>query len=1037
MNPTELPKSYDPSVEEPKIRERWLQTDPFHVDPNADGKPYCIVIPPPNVTAALHLGHALNNTLQDILIRYHRMNGAKTLWMPGTDHAGIATQTVVDMRLQSEGKLALKDYKNLEREGKDGRTQFIEKVQAWKDEYEADITDQLKLMGCSCDWDRQRFTMDEVCARAVREAFFQLFNDGLIYRGKRLVNWDPATQTALADDEVENEEIDGYFWYMKYPIVDEHGNETGEHATVATTRPETMLGDTAVAVNPCDQKRKAFVGKRVRLPIVNRMIEIIADDYVVLPDPNSPDAKAQFASGFLKVTPAHDPNDWEIGKRHDLDVINVFAPDATISREFGWSEIEPEIKGDEILENLLGMDRYEARQAIVDWFRKNNLLADVKPYRHAVGHSYRSHVAIEPYLSDQWYVRVTDDRLRGAALDALAPDQMETIADACKYGLEEDRKECAQESPDKVRPKKEPWHGRLRFYPERYTKTFQTWHENLRDWCISRQLWWGHRIPVWGLEGGPTNLGPDPEVIDSRLKELKEKYGEDLCVRVLRREDYEVMEQDLFASSNMACCLRKDIPELIAELETLGFQRDPDVLDTWFSSALWPMSTMGWPEPGAFPEDFPEGEALLNTFNPTNVLCTAREIITLWVSRMVMFNTYFRNRLPFRDVFIHAMIQDGEGRKMSKSLGNGVDPRDIIKSKGTDAMRFTLAQMTTQTQDVRMPVEFDETIGANTSSKFESGRRLCNKLWNATRFALNNLRPKTAGDSPGSEKKPADPTRLIDRWILSRLARTLSECENALKEYQFNIYAQSIYDLIWRDFCDWYLEGIKGTVRDDPTQQSILRAVLAAIHRIAHPIMPFITESLHNSIEAIPVQPHPAIALPASDLATTSPWPVINDNSLVDPGCEENFERIRSLVSAIREVRSLHNVPDRRRITFHIADDQTAAEIENAEGVVDILAGLGTVTRDAPPETAVAVTIFGLEHALSDLSDTVDVDTERERLSKRKSELKRQIASLKGRLANENYVRKAPPHLVEETRAQLAEAEAEFATLTARQENAV
>lgn len=1037
MNSTELPKSYDPSVEEPKIRERWIEANPFHADPNARGDPYCIVIPPPNVTASLHLGHALNNTLQDILIRYHRMKGCKTLWMPGTDHAGIATQTVVDKRLQSEGKPALKDYKNLEREGKDGRTQFIEKVQAWKDEYEADITDQLKLMGCSCDWDRQRFTMDEVCARAVREAFFQLFKDGLIYRGKRLVNWDPATQTALADDEVENEEIDGYFWYMKYPIVDESGRATGEFATVATTRPETMLGDVALAVNPHDEARNSFVGHLVRLPIVNRIIKIIADDYVVIPDPESPDAKARFASGFLKVTPAHDPNDWEIAKRHNLEVINIFAPDATISREHGWSEVEAEIKdGDPILKNLLGMDRYDARNAIVDWFRKNNLLDDVKPYRHAVGHSYRSHVAIEPYLSDQWYVRVTDDRLRGAALRAMAEDQR-TDVDG----------------------RGENWEGHLRFYPQRYAKTFQTWHENLRDWCISRQLWWGHRIPVWGgtgLSGETRESAPG----ENRVAEFDriEQWQREGRIAVHLADIHEIYADGRAKlgerSKHYFVCVRdpQNDHEIVNQLEKWGLDQDPDVLDTWFSSALWPMSTMGWPDPSAFANDFPEGESLINTFNPSNVLCTAREIITLWVSRMVMFNTYFLNRLPFHDVFIHAMIQDGAGRKMSKSLGNGVDPRDIIKSMGTDAMRFTLAQMTTQTQDVRMPVEFDGEIGANSSPKFEIGKRFCNKLWNAARFSIAEL-SKVNGHGISTLK----PERLIDRWILLQLwdcqvsiFRSLPTTpENRDRSggapYRFQVYANSLYSFVWGDFCDWYLEGIKHSIQDDPVQQSILRAVISTIIRWLHPIMPFITESLSTGVENLKVQPHASVLnLDQNNphqLVATAAWPEV-DTSFLGTKNErsdvvDKFERVRTLVTAIREVRSHQNVPDRQKVVFHVADDATADLIEESQGVVEILAGLKNFTQGAAPTDAVPVLIGGVEHAMSNLAEAVDAKAGRERLTKRKEELEKQIGNLKGRLANENYVKKAPAHLVEETHTQLAEAEAEYATLNARQENAV
>ena len=475
MNPASTPasldKSYDPASTEPAMQQRWLDADAFAGAPRSEKPPYSIVIPPPNVTAALHMGHALNNTLQDILARAHRMRGHNTLWMPGTDHAGIATQTVVEKRvLQEEGKKRT-DFE---------RDAFVEKIQAWKDEYEQVITNQLKSMGCSCDWERQRFTMDDVCAQAVREAFFQLFKDGLIYRGKRLVNWDPVTQTALADDEVEMQDIDGNFYYMKYPVCDAQGNETGEFATVATTRPETMLGDTAVAVNPEDAPRARLIGQFVKLPLVGRVIPIVGDDYVVIPDPDSEDSKARMASGFLKVTPAHDTNDYEIGQRHNLPVINVMAPDASISKDHGWDDASPEC------EPFLGLSREEARKAIVVWFKEQGLMEEVRAYRHAVGHSYRSHVPVEPYYTDQWYVKVTDDRLAGAALRAMNASQREagnecTWTDVHPFDGEPDESRATG----------------LTFTPERYAKTFQTWHENIRDWCISRQLWWGHRIPVW------------------------------------------------------------------------------------------------------------------------------------------------------------------------------------------------------------------------------------------------------------------------------------------------------------------------------------------------------------------------------------------------------------------------------------------------------------------------------------------------------------------------------------------------------------
>ena len=655
----ELAKVYVPSEIESLVTQRWADENAFNAHPAADantdqGKAtYSVVIPPPNVTAALHLGHALNNTLQDVLVRYHRMRGFNTLWMPGTDHAGIATQTVVEKRLLQSGVTRFEL----------GREAFIEKTQEWKDEYEAIILGQLSEMGASCDYDRVRFTMDEMCATAVRHAFYVLFKDGLIYRGKRLVNWDPVSGTALADDEVEMEDIDGAMWYLRYPVADGSG-----HVTVATTRPETMLGDTAVAINPKDPRAADLVGKTVRLPIVGREIPIISDSYVVLPDSESSDAKAQMSSGFLKVTPAHDPNDWDIGLRHDLPVINVMASDASISDQYGWDDASEESA------QFIGLDRYEAREAIVAWFDENDLLEKVLDHPHSVGHSYRSHVPIEPWLSDQWYVAASDDRLAGSALRSQVSDQATTRA--------------AEHKPSGANGD-----GQLRFVPDRYARTFQQWHEGIRDWCISRQLWWGHQIPVWSSTVVDTTGRHPTKSFNDALAlveagaatKVESSWSEAGAVHTVRRiSETEFVESVCVPNDSTLRRLDRsddalDEAGLVAALEADGFVRDPDVLDTWFSSALWPMSTMGWPYPEDFPETQGDGSDLLTAFNPTSLLSTAREIITLWVSRMVMMNRYFLDgQLPFTDVFIHAMVQDGHGQKMSKSLGNGVDPRDII-----------------------------------------------------------------------------------------------------------------------------------------------------------------------------------------------------------------------------------------------------------------------------------------------------------------------------------------------------------------------
>jgi valyl-tRNA synthetase len=1157
-----------------------FQADPTRVL-SGEAEPYCILMPPPNVTAALHLGHALNGSLQDVLVRAHRMKGFETLWLPGTDHAGIATQTVVEKRvLADEGKRRT-DFE---------RAEFVEKIQAFKDEYEIRITEQLQAMGCSCDWDRQRFTMDPLCARAVREAFFELFKAGLIYRGKRLVNWDPVTQTALADDEVENKEVDGAFYFLRYPLVhppenandpldaqevtwsglaargypgaDELPDEEPAWITVATTRPETYLGDTGVAVNPKDPRARALRGLMVQLPIVGRIIPIVEDEYVVPPakypwesDEQAaermgdapPDPKAAFATGFLKVTPAHDTNDWEIGQRHTLEPINIMAPDGSISADHGWDPAERGEDG----HIFLGKSREDARKLVVKEFKVRGLLEEVRPYRHSVGHSYRSHAAVEPYLSDQWYVKVTDDRLRGEAQRALRLDQ---------------RTEASLEAWPESKPDTQGGDSALTFHPSRYAKTFETWHDNLRDWCISRQLWWGHQIPVWSrteVVGETCDLSFLDTAPSVHMREHNTDDGQHV-IEVAVGPD------------------RDDIERL---LEANGFTRDPDVLDTWFSSALWPMSTMGWPsdnlpiitagqidpehtdeilaifvkrvgswkefigtdgEPSAETIDrllhlrdhactesgrigivyqlfsassleahgrdarplvepdqitecddlvcavgvrtsdpvvtarfgtidlkhwlekqgFQDTTGLLAAFNPSSVLCTAREIITLWVSRMVMFNRFFLSQRaptvregsgapgmeetppsrsglvepeldaagppPFDDVFIHAMIQDGQGRKMSKSLGNGVDPLDIIHSHGADAMRFTLVQMTTQTQDVRMPVVRDEVTGRNTSPKFDIGRNFCNKLWNAARFALSNLEGRLEATPPETETIDPATLSLADRWMLTRLADAVGAVDEALSSYQFSLYAQSVYSLLWRDFCDWYLEAIKPTVKGSEDQQACLLAVFDSILRLLHPITPFITEAIYEQVGTLSRPSVAGLTLESprhgSALATAG-WPIVGD-SLRDDDALARFETVRALVTTIREVRAQHSVAPKRKINLH-GDAVLATLVADAGGAVETLAGLTSFTTDEPDGPSVAFSFDGIEYRLSDLADALDDDAERERLTRHRSELTRSIEAFEKRLANPGYADKAPAHLVEATRGELARAQAELAAVDA------
>ena len=1280
---TELATVYDPESVEQAVYAKWIEAGSFNVEADDPRATYCIVIPPPNVTAPLHLGHALNNTLQDILIRWRRMSRFATLWMPGTDHAGIATQTVVEKRILVEENKRRTDF---------AREAFVARVQAWKDEYEARIIDQLRAMGCSCDWRRTRFTMDDTCARAVREAFFKLFADGLIYRGKRLVNWDPATQTVLADDEVEHETVHGHFWYMRYPLVEpvdlargtgvspvrptdvpsvesvafhkRHGaylphwtragatyalnfrladampqkvlnawlaerqeilhraesqgreltkhecrelvrlfsqrvdayldaghgecwlreeriagllrdamthfdgdryeliawcvmpnhvhavvrplgehklakilhswksftakqaNEalgrTGEfwepeyydhlirdeedfanqvsyllsnpakaglgdwpwvelrkrpehgqdaratvitHVTVATTRPETMLGDTAVATNPKDPRAAALVGKLVRLPIVGRVIPIVADDHVVLPDPDSDDEKARFSTGFLKVTPAHDPDDYQIGERHldeiaatraaagcegdpkRLAFVNVMAPDGSISAEHGWDDA----RGSEA-EFLLGMDRFEAREAVVEWFRQHGLLEDVRDYTHEVGHSYRSHVPIEPYLSDQWYVAVKQQ------VPSLPDEGAIEGTDIPVHSL----------AGLALKPLLD---GRLKFTPERYANTYRNWLEGLRDWPISRQLWWGHQFPIWSRElelpadvaPEPTDRGPDAQVCAALDRAVGGAWVEVIQAgrHVLRVEPHP--EKDGWVCTYV--CTGPGSAEAEARLEAAGWRRDEDVLDTWFSSALWPFSTLGWPA------ETPE----LAKFYPGDVLCTAREIITLWVTRMVMMGQYCRGDIPFTEEFIHAMIQDGQGQKMSKSLGNGVDPNDIIHSHGADAMRFTLTSMTTQTQDVRMPVDLvcphtgetfppklvtnkagfrvaapvqtspagggkmvstyglasgeaaptDEIpLARNTSSKFDIGRNFCNKLWNASRFAMMNL----AGAPAWADTRPG--AHLADAWILSRLNTTVRDVTAAMKGFRFNELADTLYHFLWDDLCDWYLEIAKARIQaGEQAPKAVLAHALDVFLRLLHPVAPFITEAIWQRLNDVAPVRGPGDA-PAEPLLVAAQWPQA-DGSAIRPAAEEAFELLQDLVRQVRNVRTEHNVPPRKAVDALVEATGPAATLigENLD-LLRSQAALGELTvrhEPAPPPTgAAAVTAGGAKLYVLDI---IDVDAEKLRLAKQAETLGKGIEGIQRKLANENFVTRAPAEVVQRERDRLADLQAELAVV--------
>jgi valyl-tRNA synthetase len=1058
-----MAKAYVPSEHEPRIREAWeredlWRADPSRVDhgaspthqPGAARPGYCILIPPPNVTGALHLGHALNNTIQDILCRWRRMQGYEVLWMPGTDHAGIATQAVVEKRLWAEEKKRRADFT---------REQFIARVQAWKDEYEARITDQLRAMGCSCDWSRQRFTMDPICAKAVREAFFILFRDGLIVRGKRLVNWDPILQTAVADDECYEQEVPAAFYYVRYPLVRWSGGSPREAVpvtwgqlaergypgaadhpggmpawvTVATTRPETYLGDTAVAISQHDPRAAALRGLWARLPIIGRIVPIIEDTsgYVVLPrrfartDEERSDPKAEFATGFLKVTPAHDPNDYELGQRYAPQIrlnsagkvmINIMTADGRIGVDdlADLSDNASKFFVQHFLDKkmLQTADSVRspspARKAVLEALAQQHLdatdlpfLESQRPYTQTLKFSDRSRAVIEPYLSDQWFCRVTDDRLAGAASRATEA-------------------------------------GLVRFHPPRYTRTYEQWHAGIRDWCISRQLWWGHRIPVWSSTA-PQKL----TVSEEEFLERRQRLAAEGRVWFSTSPNTGSSDHERDLPTSYACVRDEHDTEAVQFLESNGYVRDPDVLDTWFSSALWPLSTMGWPNPEAHPQT----AGLLRAFNPTSVLSTAREIITLWVSRMVMMNRYLlpagfpeqadlsrhgrgEGPAPFRDVFIHAVVQDGEGRRMSKSAGNGVDPLDIIQSHGADALRFTLCQMTTQTQDVRMPVQKDPRTGRNTSPRFDLGRNFCNKLWNASRYVQSILAPHAATGALQAVECPAD-LPLVDRWMLSRLAGAVRRANEALERFEFADYAECAYDLLWRDFCDLYLEAIKPSVGSSPTQRTVLRASLETILRLLHPVMPFVTQAVHEHLAMLPSGPVRGLTLEQGPTLPLCPWPIVDD-ALADAEAEERFGRVKQLISAINAVRAQHNVPARRRITLH-ASENLARIIKDGNGAVETLAGLAQVLRTPPPAgvSSALLVLEGEQNALSNLADHVDEGTELERLGRERAEELKKIATLEGRLSNPGYIERAPARLVEETRSQLSQAKANLERIEA------
>jgi valyl-tRNA synthetase len=1009
---TELPKIYDPHEAQKRWLALWEERGYWHSRPDDSRQSYSIVIPPPNVTGALHMGHALNNTLQDVLIRYHRARGFNALWMPGTDHAGIATQAVVERRLLQEEKKSRHEL---------GREELVRRIWQWKDQYEKRILGQLRELGCSCDWARTRFTLDEICARAVRQTFFNLFRDGLIVRGKRLVNWDAFLQTSVADDEVENVEQEADFSYFKYPFADGKTHDGLDHVLIATTRPETMLGDTAVAVHPdprreldkraaelnaelakADEKDKKAIQDRLKklalrqeemlplleklaalaragtlleLPLVGRKIPLIADFYA---DPEK-------GTGAVKITPAHDFNDYQVGERHpEIGApINILHSDGRIN-EYGKGTFRGEAL------SYVDIDRFEARKRVLADLERFGLLDRVEKITNSIPISDRSKTPIEPYLSDQWFVKMGD--MAQSAIDAVNTE-------------------------------------RVTFFPDRYKQTYLEWLGEKRDWCISRQLWWGHRIPIY--------YARCPEA------ELKRAFAN--RSDVTWRADEE--------NAQWLICSLEDIDPQAQGLQSLNLTQDPDVLDTWFSSALWPHSTLGWPEPT------PE----LKYYYPTSVLVTSRDIITLWVARMVITGLYNCKNVPFHHVYIHPKILDGFGESMSKSKGNGVDPLDIIERYGTDALRFVMVHLATETQDSRLPVANvcphcgtlmpmkREHLGMRTrkvtcpgdpknnikcgkayrpggpwpapdpelptakqaSEKFEMGRNFANKLWNAARFLLMKLeeyRPEAIriGELP-----------IEDRWILSRLATITNEITAALDGYHFSDAAKIIYEFTWSEFCDWYVEMSKGRLNDPATRplaQRMLVGVLDAILRLVQPIMPFVAESIWQHLNESAFErglPNPE---PATESVVIAAWPSF-PAAWTDAATEQRMARMQDLVRFIREVRNRYTINPKTNLDVFVrCSAEIAGELRQLSPFISQLAGVGQLEAgpevSRPAQSASHVTA-DLECRVS-LAGLIDPAAERKRLEKQLAEKNKFLQSTQGKLNNEGFRKNADPEVVQQ-----------------------
>jgi len=866
MSSNLLEKAYEPHEVEKRWYQYWEEQDLFAAKEKSSQKAYSIVIPPPNVTGVLHMGHALNNTLQDVLCRYRRLRGDNVLWMPGTDHAGIATQNVVEKKLAAEGT----DRHRL------GRKKFIEAVWQWRQKYGGEIINQLKRLGASCDWQRERFTMDEGLSQAVRKVFVDLYHQGLIYRDDYIINWCHRCHTALADLEVEHQERDGHLYHIRYPFAKGDGA-----IVVATTRPETMLGDTAVAVHPDDERYRNLESDYVILPLMNREIPIIKDRYVDM----------SFGTGGLKVTPAHDPNDFEIGMRHGLPSVKVIGDDGKMTPDAG---------------NFAGLDRFEARQAVVEALKKEKLLEKIEPYRHSVGHCYRCHTMVEPNLSRQWFVKA---------------------------------KPLAQKAIEAVKS------GRTRIIPDTWTRTYYDWLENIRDWCISRQIWWGHQIPAWTCED---------------------------CEEVI---------------------VVMDPPRACPQCGGTRLVQETDVLDTWFSSALWPFSTMGWPQ----------NTPLLKTFYPTSVLVTAFDILFFWVARMMMMGIQFMKDVPFTDVYVHALVRDEDGKKMSKSTGNVIDPLTVIEKYGTDAFRFTLTAFAAQGRDIKM-----------SERRIEGYRHFVNKLWNAARFALMHI------DQP-YEAINSKALSLPDRWILSRLGRVTQAVAEALDSYRFNDAASEVYNFVWHEFCDWYLEAIKPALyeKEGPEKKETTLGVLWRVMHdtliVLHPFMPFVTEEIWQKMPGTRGSIMKAV-FPADGKRLPK---ISTENA-----AESEMNLLIELISAIRNIRGEMNISPSINLTASVqtGDSKIKSVIERHRELIINLAKLNAfrINESAARPKSSATAVVGGATLFVPLEGIIDFDKETMRLEKEINKLKKELNTVSGKLENENFLNKAPREVVEQVRAKHA-----------------